>query len=188
MPVKVTIVASLAAAFLTSGCASLRAKTPSPATLHHLTKIYADRSQEDDGDTLQLPQAWADLVKRQSATWNRRYDFLEDALARYGFVVVRNPTDADATLKVSAEEWITLDAPENEPNRNRYTMTIDSASPALNWHTSLSAFTQDTRPAVERMYMEILARRLFKAWKQSAVQAGDLTPAQAKAITRIDGR
>jgi hypothetical protein len=127
-------------------------------------------------------------VKRESATWRRRYDALGDALARYGFVVVRNPTDADATVTVSAEEWITLDAPDNEPNRDRYTMTIASTSLALDWHDSISAFTRDRRPAVERMYMEILASRVFKTWKQSAVRAGSLTPAQARALKRIDWR
>jgi len=182
------LVVALTLTAMTPACASLSHKSQNTEKIHQVRKLCVVGDFEDPEDaSLLLDPGLAAIVRRQLETSRRRHTFLSEALEGYGFVLVGDPTAADATVDLTMEEWIYLDAPPPNPSRNRYIVDLKSTPLAISWRARIYAETYDTRQGVERMYMESLAKKVFAAWKESAVRSGSLTKAQARKLKRIDG-
>jgi hypothetical protein len=112
--------------------------------------------------------------------------FLAEALARRGFVIVGSESDSNATVTVGALDWIGLDTGDR-PLPSNYGFIAEVRSPALgvNWQTTIHSVIRETQPDAQRRNMDTIGERFFKAWKESAVRAGDLTAAQARSLKRI---
>jgi hypothetical protein len=143
-------------------------------------------------DNPKLHQVRKVFVNPPSVGWERELEvaerlgkFVTDAFAQRGFTLVSTASESDAAITVEEVQTIRVDMPRPDPPEYEFACKVLSSSLNIQWRTSIKKTTWNKRPDVERQSMERAAEKFFNAWKESAVRAGTLTAAQAKALKRI---
>ena len=145
MPVSSRL-ALVALAVLTSACAHLFShKPPENPNLHHVKRVFVPQQIDPDEKALaQLPIAEREPIDRASSVPTRLANFLADALANRGFVIVRTESESDATITLESLEPIVVDGPL--PNQQfGFAATVRSPSLGVNWRTAISSLVKETR-------------------------------------------
>jgi hypothetical protein len=146
-------------AALTSACALSRShRPPENPNLHHVKRVFVPQQIDPDEKALaQLPIAERQRIEQASSVPTRLANFLAEALANRGFVIVRTESESDATITLESLEPIVVDGPL--PNQQfGFAATVRSPSLGVNWRTAISSLVKETHPVAERRNMETIAR------------------------------
>jgi hypothetical protein len=125
----------------------------------------------------------APLNEREVKKWSETRRLISESLARRGFAVTGDSEHSDALLEVDQHEWIGVDYVGPLPVE--FIWHLVAPGLGVDWQKKVRIESKDPYDKGVREVLEREVEYLFGAWKDSAVRAGILTKAQAKALKQI---
>lgn len=141
-----------------------------------LTLCFPSQASSAKADNLYLVKKIYVLARGVSpeglAEEEQMKSYLKQELTGFGFVVVDDEAEADATLIGTLGVWITLDGPQPDPPKYSFKYELTSSNNQRVWHTDFNISSRSNKDKVNRKAAQKIAKKLFEAWRKSAKKAG----------------